>query len=256
MKKLIRIGIFGVIVLVIIGVIVAMSLESIIKKGVETVGPKITKVDIKLDGVSLSALTGSGAIKGLVVGNPEGYKAATAIKVGSASLQVVPKSLLSNKIVVHSINVQAPEITLEGGLKDNNLTKILANVQEFAGTSDKAGGKGTEDKSASKKLQVDEFVVSGAKVTVALSMLGGKPLSVTLPDITLKDLGTGTDGITPGELMSKVFSEVVDKTLTTVASSVGKLGKEAVGAAGDVGKGAVDGVKSATKGIGDLFKKK
>lgn len=255
MKKLIKIGIVALVVLIVIGVVVALSLESIIKKGVETVGPKVTKVDMKLEGVSLSPLSGNGAIKGLVIGNPEGYKSPTAIKVGRASLTINPKSLLSDKIVVHSIEVQAPEITLEGGLKENNLTKILANVQEFAG-AEKEGKTGAGEKKASKKLQVDEFTVSGAKVNVSLSMLGNKPMSVTIPDIHFKDLGTGPDGITVGELSSKVFTEIVDKTLTTVASEVGKLGKEAIGTAKDAGKSATEGVKSATKSIGDLFKKK
>ena len=36
------------------------------------------------------------------------------------------------------------------------------------------------DQRAGKKLQVDEFVLSNVKVNVALSALGGKPLTVAL----------------------------------------------------------------------------
>ncbi len=255
MKKLIKLGLIGLVVLILIGVVVAMSIESIIKKGVETVGPKVTKVDIKLDSVQLSALSGKGGVKGLVVGNPEGYKSPTAIKLATASMAISPSSVLAKKVVIHSIVVEAPEITLEGGLNENNLTKILANVQEFAGTSAK-GDSGKEDKSSAKKLQVDELTVTGAKVTVSLSMLGGKPMSVTLPDIHFKDLGTGPEGITPGDLVAKVFSEVVSSTITTVGSSVGKLGKDALNGVKGVGGSATEGVKNATKSLGDLFKKK
>ena len=86
MKKLLKILIV-LVVLLLVGVFIAsFFIGDIIKKGVETVGPQVTKVDVKLDGASLSFLGGSGSIKGLVVGNPPGYKSPTAIKVGKASL--------------------------------------------------------------------------------------------------------------------------------------------------------------------------
>jgi hypothetical protein len=69
---------------------VGLSLNGAIKKGVETFGPQIAKVPVKLDGVSLSLFSGSGAIKGLVVGNPEGYKTDHAMSVGMASVSVAP----------------------------------------------------------------------------------------------------------------------------------------------------------------------
>ena len=75
MKKLfVRILIVLVILLVLAVLAVGFFLDSAIKKGVETIGPQLTKVAIKLDSVSLSILSGSGKIKGLVVGNPEDRK--------------------------------------------------------------------------------------------------------------------------------------------------------------------------------------
>src|SRR5438874_2182334 len=68
----------AVILLVCIVLLVAASiyfLGSIIKKGFETVGPQITKTEMKMDGATLSLLSGSGKLKGLFVGNPEGFRA-------------------------------------------------------------------------------------------------------------------------------------------------------------------------------------
>src|SRR3970040_1891103 len=114
MKKILIRGLIVVVILIVVAVIgITLFLDGAIKKGVETVGPKITKVDIKLDGVSLSIFSGGGSIKGLVVGNPEGYKTPHAISVGKASLSLKPGSLLSDKIVVNSIRVEAPEIIYE-----------------------------------------------------------------------------------------------------------------------------------------------
>ena len=86
MKKtfLIIAGIAVVAVITLV-VVLALSLDSIIKKGVEAVGPQITKTEMKLEKASISILSGSGALKGFVIGNPEGYKTPSAIKVGEGT---------------------------------------------------------------------------------------------------------------------------------------------------------------------------
>jgi hypothetical protein len=79
-KLLVRIAIGLVVLIVLVALGIHFFLDSAVKKGVETLGPKMTKVDVKLDSVSISLLSGSGKIKGLVVGNPEGYKTPHAIR--------------------------------------------------------------------------------------------------------------------------------------------------------------------------------
>ena len=138
MKKLLLRIFIGLLILVVLGVIgFGLFIDSAIKKGVETIGPQIAKVEIKLDGVSLSILSGAGKVKGLVVGNPEGYKTPHAASVGSASVAVVPGSLFSDKIVIKSIRVEAAEIIYEGGLLGgDNLHKILDNVSAASGSAE------------------------------------------------------------------------------------------------------------------------
>jgi uncharacterized protein involved in outer membrane biogenesis len=253
MKKiLIGVGISLVVLVVIAVVVVGLFLDKAIKQGVETVGPQLTQVSIKLDDVKLSLLSGSGQIKGMVVGNPSGYKTPCALSLGSAALALKPSSLLSDKIVIQSINVQAPEITFEGGLSGNNLKQIQANVDAALGGGKAApAAKPAPDKSgASKKLQVDDFVISGGKIHVSVTGMAGKAVTVPLPDIHLSQLGTGPEGITVGELTKKVLDTILAKTVEAVGPALNDIAKGAVDAAKD------SAVKSATKGVNDLFKKK
>ncbi len=249
MKKLVKI-VLGLLVLLIIAlVVVFFSLDRIVKKGVETVGPSVAKVDVKLKSAKLSPFSGSGELQGFLVGNPPGFKTPAAIEVGSIAMKVDPGSVMSDKIVVRSINVKAPEITFEGGVGGNNLSKILDNIQ---GTEEKAPATKEEHKGTTKKLQVDDFIISGGKIHVSTAMLGGKAATVPLPEIHLTNLGQGPEGITPAELTKRVLKEILDGTLKSVSGSVGELGKEAVGSVKDLSTGAVN---QATKKIGDLFKK-
>lgn len=254
-KKFVKILLVLVALLVVALIVISFSLGSIIKKAVEHVGPEVAKVKMTLDGASLSLVGGHGTLKGLFIGNPEGYKTESAVKVGTAHLAVAPSSLLSDKIVIRSIKVDAPELTLEGGLKDNNLTQIQKNIEAFL-ASPEAKEEAAADKGAGKKLQVDEFVLSNVKVNVALSMLGGKALTVTIPDIHLNDLGQGPEGITAADLADKALAKVLTAVIPAVTKAVTDVGNLGADALKDATKGGTGALKDATKGIGDLFKKK
>lgn len=260
MKKWIFRLFIGLVVLVILGVVaVALFMNGAIKRGVETVGPMVTKTDVRLQSVSLSLLSGSGKIQGLVVGNPEGFKTPSAINVGSASLALSPGSLLSDKILIKSINVQGPEITFETDLKSNNLSKLLANLEAATGGTQQepARAPAPPEAKAGKKLQVNDFLISGGKVHVSVTALGGKSVTVPLPEIHLAALGTGPDGITPTELTAKVLRTVIESASKEAATAVADIGKGALVLGKDaVGATATNSVEKVTKSIGDLFKKK
>lgn len=263
MKKIILI-VAGVVVVLVVGlaIFLTLSLDSLVKKGVETVGPQITKTEMKLDKASISVLSGSGTLHGFLIGNPEGYKTPAAIQFGEASVGVRPASVLSDKIHVTHVRIVEPQITFEGTLGTaNNLSKILENVEASTGGGTSAPGDNAKAEpagsGASTKLQVDDFLIRGAKVSVSMTMLGGKALTVTIPDIHFTDLGTGPEGITAGELTKKVLSQITKETLEAVGAAVKDLGKKATEAIkGAAGEEATKALDKATKGIGDLFKKK
>ena len=226
-----------VVVLVTASVVgVALFLDSGIKRGVETLGPQLTKVDVKLDGVNVSLLSGTGKIKGLVVGNPAGYQTPHAIRVDAASLALTPSSIFSDKLIIKSIRVESPNIYYEGGWGGDNLRTIMNNV------------------SASKKLQVDDLIITGAKVNVSVKGTGGLAVPITLPDIHLTNLGQGPEGITAAELTKKVLSEITSAVTQNVISHIGK-GAVDYSATKAATKAAIDTVEKVTKGVTDLFKK-
>ena len=159
-----------------------------------------------------------------------------AIRVDAASLALMPGSIFSDKVMIKSIRVESPNIYYEGGLDGDNLRTILNNV------------------SASKKLQVDDLVITGAKVNVSVKGTGGLAAPITLPDIHLTNLGQGPEGITAAELTKKVLSEITS-AVAQHASNV--ITEGAVDSATKVAtKAAIDIVEKAiTKGVAHLFKK-
>jgi len=251
MKKLIVRALLVIVVLLVLAVVaVAFFLDGAIKRGVETVGPQIANVEVKLDSVSLSLLSGSGKIKKLVIGNPDGFKTPHAISVGLSSLSVSPGSLLSDKVVVKSVRVEAPEIIFELGAGGSNLQRIQSNL-----TSDSLPATNTPSatKKATKKLQVDDFVITGGKVTLATSLLGGQSYTASLPEIHFTNLGTGPDGITAAELTKRILSEITRESLKVAEKLVSESAK---GVLDSATKNATESVDKATKSVTDVFKPK
>ena len=269
MKKKIILGVaVGIVVLLVIGVIiVGVFLGDIVKVGMETVGPKVTKTTLTVEGVNVSLLGGSAGVNGLVLGNPEGYKAPSAISVGKAAVSLSPGSLLSDKIVIHSVELRDMEITFEGNpLGANNLTKLMGNVNSQSASANQAEtnppATSAGAKKPAKKLEVDDFLISGAKIHASLSGIPGlqaQEISLPLPEIHLTDLGKGDDGITAADLTKKVLSEITADSLKAIVSAVTDLTKNVTDAAKGVlqnaGKAAGDSVNKLKSGLGGLLGK-
>ncbi len=246
MKKIFKIGAIGILVLIVVGIIVAaLSLDGIVKTGVETFGPKIAGVSVTLDQVHIGLLTGSARVQGLVVGNPEGFKSTNAVSVGLAEVGVNPFSILSDKIVVRTVHIIAPDITFEGNplTGNNNFSKILDNLNAATKSAGTPATNQTAQAAAkpAKKIEVDDFLISDAKVHF-------NGLTLPLPPVHLTNLGTGADGITAADLSRQVFSELTSATIKAVATSATGLGN-------DAGKSAAEGVNKIKQGIGSLFGK-
>ena len=255
MKKVI-IGVIALGVIVLVGGLLAafFFLGTIVKKGVETVGPNLTKTTVKLNLATVSVFNGSGELKGFEIGNPEGFKSPTAIKMGSVGLALEPKSVLGKKVVIRSVRVEAPEITYEAALGGSNIGKILDNLKSTSSQEKSTGG--SKSTGSQKGLQVDDFLITGGKIHVSASVLGGSTATLALPEIHLSNLGQGPEGITPAELSTKVFSELVSEVGKMVTQNAAKIGHDVTEKAKDVGTDVQDRLKKAGSGVSDIFKSK
>jgi len=255
MKKLI-IGIGLVVVVLLVAAIIAvfLSLNSIVKKGVETVGPQLTKVKISLGGVNISPLSGSGQLSALFVGNPEGFKTPSAIKLGDIKVSVAVGSVLTDTITINSVKIKEPEITFEGGLGGNNISKILDNVKAATGGDKPAGKTDTKEsaaKTGGKKFIVKDLVIEGAKLHVSITGMGGKEMTLPLPTLHLQDIGSKNNGVAAGELVKQILTPLLSSATDVVKSGITNIGK----GVSNVSKEADQQVNKVTDGIKGLFKK-
>ena len=226
-RRLSTIAIALVALVIIALIIVDVSLGRIVKKGVEFYGPKMTQTTVDVDTVTLSLFTGSASVKGLVVGNPSGYKSPSALAVGTIAVGINPTTVFANKIVIRSIRLESPDITFEGGLAGNNLSQILDNVNSTGKSSGTLSTNVAAQPKSEKKYEVDDLVITGAKVRVILIGVKAGEMTLPLPEIHLTDLGKGGDGITATDLTRRILGAITSTSLQAVAKTATGLGENA-----------------------------
>ena len=203
-------------------VVVYMKLGVIVKTAVETIGPKVTRTEVRLRSARLFPFSGRGHISGVLIGNPPGFKAESAFKLQSVRFAVDLKSLRSDRVLIREVRIDGPEVTLEGSLSGNNLTRIQKNVESFIPVSSQPQKQQKE-----LKVEVGLFKVTNGKVHLSLAALGGRGLTIALPDIELRDIGRKSNGVTVGEAAQQMLGAMTGAA-TKAAAGSGELLKGGV----------------------------
>ena len=231
MKKFL-LGAVALILLLLIGGVtyLYLSLNTLVKKAIETVGPAITRTDVTLASANLSPLSGSGKLSGFVVGNPKGYSAPYALRLGSISLSVDKETLLKDPIVVNSIVIRDPQLALIGTPGGTNLQEIMRNIKSYGASKEKPAtpspsASPSGKTSDSKKFVVKSVIISGAKVDVVLGAFGQSVnQALTLPEIRLQNLGSDGMGLSASQISEQIFTPLINAAIDEGIKAATKQG--------------------------------
>ncbi len=275
MKRGLAIGGGIVVVLVLVvgigGYYLVSNLGSIIVTAVERYGSEVTQTQVSLANAEVDITTGEGALSGLKVGNPSGFQTDSAIALGEISVKLDTNSVTEQTIVVKEIAVTQPEVTYEVGEAGSNIDAIRRNVEAFAAAQGGGGGTSggseqpaSEDGGAERKLVIDDLYIRGGTVNVSANFLQGETLSAVLPEIHLTDIGKGSGGATPQQVVELIVAALGDQTgkvisgmnLDALRQGATGLLKQGTGAATEaVGGAAGEALDSGAKEAEGTIKK-
>ena len=244
MKKFLLFGGLGLLLVLGVGyVVVAFYLGSIVKAGVNSFGPKLTQTRVELASATLSPFTGTGTLSGLTVGNPAGWSEGRAFYLGTVHLDVEPKSVFKDVIVINELVIDRPEFNYETKFVSSNIGDLLGNIQKYTGSG---GATPAAKDGANKKFIVKKLRFTNGKATV---IVGVAALPVALPEIKLNDLGVAEGGLTGGQLSAVVMSDVLKTIVAAATQTRGLTGADGLEKTKEV-------MQQLGAGVKDLFKKK
>jgi hypothetical protein len=243
MKKLIIIGGGLAVVALVAFVALQFFLGSVVTAGVNNFAPKLTQTKVVLNSATISPLTGSGTLSGLVVGNPKGWSDANLCSLGKVHIDVAPFSILGDHIIVNEIIIEAPEFNYETKIIASNVADLLKNIEAAMGGGKNAAPTATTKTGQPIKIAVKKFRLAKGKVRLGLA---GTAMTLPMPDIELNELGTAEGGITPDQLVFAVMKSVTTSIVSATTQAAGQIG-------GTTGAAAAEGAKKAVEGIKGLF---
>lgn len=257
MIKKILLAVVAVIVIAAVGFyFLYANLGSILKAAIEKYGTEATQAQVRVESVTLSATNGSGAISGVVVGNPSGFTAPSAFELGTISLQVDIATLTQNPVLIKEVVVAAPKVTYERGSNTGNLETIRDNVQRYAAAHAPAGGTGgsgsggsTAAKTDERKVIIENLYVRDGQVLVTATALQGRTLTTKLPAIHLRDVGKDKGGATPAEVAQRVVGAIADEAAKAGLADLNRSLRELGGAAREQIERAAPGLEERLRGI-------
>jgi len=176
------------------------NMDGLVKSAIEKYGSQMTGVRVRVASVEIRAAQGTGIVRGLVVGNPAGFKAPYALKVGKIEMGMDISTIAKPVVLIRKIDVDSPEVIYE---RDNGTTNFDVIEKHIAKHSGLSGGNAGGEKNG-KKLIVGKLSIRAAKVQATAPFMSGRTVLVNLPDITLHAIGKPEGGVPPGKLGEKV----------------------------------------------------
>ena len=192
----------AIVVLLVVGagVYLVMFSGNLLKDGIETYGPEYLGADVKVNAVELSLTEGSGEVRGLRIGNPQGFAGADAMRLGKIKLVLDTEQSSEQLVVLKQVEIDGAEIAAIAKGKSTNLQQLMDNVVAAAGIED------TNDTGPQIKLIIDRLDFTNAKTSVSSDLLGD--VSVDIPDIHLKDIGRESNGVTAAEAVKQLMEPI------------------------------------------------
>jgi len=227
-------------ILLVIGITVGViftQLDTIVETGIKTAGPEALKVDVTVEKVSLSPLSGSVKVNNLALGQPEGFGEGPMAAVENFSVKLETKTLMDNHIIIDHMIIEAPLLDVR---RQEGKTNFSA-FQEGLGLSEDS-----TDTSSEITLTIRALEVKAPRILAKNDGFLKLDEDITLADFTLTNLGTDEKGLSPKEIARHVMDTLQPQITKALI---------AAGASNKVKQLADDAKGTLEKGVGGLLGK-
>ncbi len=206
MKRPVKIGlgiVAAVVVLLFVAVFVVLSrIDGIVEQTVESQGTSQLNLQTLLSDADVSLFGGSVALNGLTIANPEGYSAEHLFEMGQVRVGVGLTGLTGDPLRIGEIDINSPALTIERGSVGGMAEQLRLNLQELMERL------ATDPDAETTMLLIDRLTVTNARVAIRPNIEGlDEEYALTLPDITLREIGTA-EGAQNGAEIGRVVADV------------------------------------------------
>jgi hypothetical protein len=196
------------------------SLDHLVASAIRTYGSQITGVPVKVGSVRIKLGDGSATLRDLSIGNPPGFKGSHALALHEISLSIDIQSINSPVIVIKKFSVTDLDVDYEVTKDGNNFNVIKGNINRYlASGGSQASASKDQEGSSNQRFILRKVDITGGKVAATSSFLPDKPITASLPEIHLRNIGKAPRGATPGEISKEIFGVIAKRSASAVAKA-------------------------------------
>ncbi len=204
LKKLLRILAVLLVLVIVAAIVVWVYIDYVAARVLTGSVSYAGEVPCAVESVKVSILSGSIAVRALLVGNPNGYPSGNMLAVRQAELDVRVGSLWDRPLHIRRLEVSGIVLSIQGGQGGTNVDAFIDNVRR------KIGQEGPEGPRF--RLRVDRLAVRDATVRIGRGLGGNSILTIRLDALEIGNVhGEAGAGVTPGELVAGIARELVGR---------------------------------------------
>ncbi len=239
-----RILVTLVVLLITVILLFQYGLGLVVRNAAKAAAPSVIGTEVTIEKAYVRPFFGIVDLGNLVVGPPTEFKA-NVFEMKDFRLILDPKSVFTDTLIIKEIAIINPLITYElSGMRSN----ISAIMEKLKSEEEKAA---KDSETSGKKVIIESFIFSGAKIRIATTATGGKGLVIPMPDILLRDIGKQNGGVTALDAFGQTMKAVslgIFSAVKNIAFAVGgvavdgvkAIGGAAINTAAAAGNAAVD----------------
>ncbi|ARN76148.1 AsmA family protein [Oceanicoccus sagamiensis] len=183
---------------------VANNINGIVQEAVVKVGSKALKTSVTLAAVDIQLLSSRAELTGLVIANPQGFKAPNLFEMDTIVVDLDIMSMLDNVVNVQEITIDGARVTAEQKGTSTNVQALLKGLDSGSSAAAPAPAPAPEagDSAADDILiKVGQFNFINSATQLVTEQWG--ETAVKLPAIRVANIG-GEAGVPPEALAGAI----------------------------------------------------
>jgi uncharacterized protein involved in outer membrane biogenesis len=216
-------GLTGTLLIIVVIIIwlLAFNLDGIVKRIIEDAGSDALGTHVALNSAAINLAEAQAALTGLTIANPKGFNERNAFKLGDIEVALDPATITGNEIVIPRVIISQAALTFEQIGSNNNLQALMNHLNSGSDSSSKEDDA-TDDEIL---IVIEELQLNGASMTIIADQVS-KPLSLTLPDITVRNIGRRDAGVTPDQAAEAIIQPILKQAQAAATNRVKNEAKD------------------------------
>jgi hypothetical protein len=201
--------------------LLASNLDGIVKRIIEDAGSNALGTHVALNSAEINLAQAKAALTGLTIANPRGFNERNALNLGGIEVVLDPATVTGDELVILSVIIDQAALTFEQIGSNNNLQALMNNLN----SSIDSGSTANDSTDGEILIVIEELQLNGASMTIVADQVS-KPLSVTLPDITVRNIGRRGAGVTPDQAAEAIIQPILKQAQAAAKNQVKNEAKE------------------------------